>query len=71
MVDAGLLEEVERLVANGAGASLTSGQAIGYAEFIEHLAGRLGLDEAIAATARRTRALARRRGPTPFPGACC
>jgi tRNA dimethylallyltransferase len=60
MVAGGLLDEVRALVDAGAGSSLTSGQAIGYAEVIEHLAGRLPLDEAVARTVRRTRALARR-----------
>jgi tRNA dimethylallyltransferase len=60
MLDGGLLDEVRALVEEGAGPSLTSGQAIGYAEVIEHLAGRLSLDEAAARTVKRTRALARR-----------
>lgn len=60
MFDGGLLDEVRALVEGGVGPSLTSGQAIGYAEVIEHLAGRLSLDEAAARTVRRTRALARR-----------
>ena len=60
MAAGGLLEEVRQLLDEGAGPSLTSGQANGYAEFIEHLAGRLSLDEAVARTVKRTRALARR-----------
>jgi tRNA dimethylallyltransferase len=60
MVAGGLLDEVRELQADGAGPSLTSGQAIGYAEIIEHLAGRTTLDEAVARTVARTRALARR-----------
>jgi tRNA dimethylallyltransferase len=60
MLDGGLLDEMRSLVANGAGPSLTSSQAIGYAEIIEHLAGRMTLEEAAARTAARTRALARR-----------
>ena len=60
MVASGLLDEVRALLADGAGPSLTSGQAIGYAEVIEHLAGRMSLDEAVARTVKRTRALARR-----------
>ncbi len=60
MVAGGLLEEVRDLLTEGAGPSLTSGQAIGYAEVIEHLAGRMTLDEAVARTVARTRALARR-----------
>ncbi len=60
MVTGGLVDEVRALLDEGAGPSLTSGQAIGYAEVIEHLAGRTTLDEAVARTAKRTRALARR-----------
>jgi tRNA dimethylallyltransferase len=60
MIDHSLLDEVRALLEEGAGPSLTSGQAIGYAEVIEHLAGRLSLDEATSRTAKRTRALARR-----------
>ena len=60
MVAIGLLDEVRGLVKNGVGPSLTAGQAIGYAEVIDHLAGRISLDEAIAGTVKRTRALARR-----------
>jgi tRNA dimethylallyltransferase len=60
MVASGLVEEVRTLLEQGAGPSLTSGQAIGYAEFIEHLAGRKTLEEAVAGTVKRTRALARR-----------
>lgn len=56
----GLVEEVRALFENGAGPSLTSGQAIGYAEVIEHLTGHMTLDEAVARTVKRTRALARR-----------
>jgi tRNA dimethylallyltransferase len=60
MVEGGLVDEVRSLLEEGAGPSLTSGQAIGYAEVIDHLAGRSSLDEAVAGTVRRTRALARR-----------
>jgi len=51
---------VRALVENGLGPSLTAAQAIGYAEMVDHLAGRSTLDEAIAGTVKRTRALARR-----------
>jgi tRNA dimethylallyltransferase len=60
MLDAGLLTEVRALVDRGFGRWLTSTQAIGYAEFARHLAGRMTLDEAVAATVKRTKALARR-----------
>jgi tRNA dimethylallyltransferase len=60
MLKGGLLEEVRRLVEDGRGPSLTAGQAIGYAEIIEHLAGRATLEEAVLRTVKRTKALARR-----------
>jgi tRNA dimethylallyltransferase len=60
MLELGWLEEIERLLAEGFGAWLTSTQAIGYAEFARHLDGRLSLEEAREATVRRTKNLARR-----------
>ncbi len=60
MVRGGLLDEVSTLVGRGFGGWLTATQAIGYAEFARHLAGELSLDEAVAGTVKRTRALARR-----------
>jgi tRNA dimethylallyltransferase len=60
MLEAGLLDEVRGLVARGFGGFLTSSQAIGYAEFARHLAGELTLEEAVAGTVKRTKALARR-----------
>jgi tRNA dimethylallyltransferase len=60
MLERGWLDEVRALVERGFGAWLTSAQAIGYAELARHLAGELTLDEAIAGTVKRTRALARR-----------
>jgi tRNA dimethylallyltransferase len=60
MLDAGLVEEVRGLVEHGRGQSLTSAQAIGYAEIVDHLAGRMTLEDALLMTAKRTRALARR-----------
>ena len=44
----------------GFGAWLTSSQAIGYAELVRHLDGRLSLEEAWEGTVRRTKNLARR-----------
>jgi tRNA dimethylallyltransferase len=60
MVEGGFLDEVRTLVANGLGASLTSSQAIGYAEMAWHLGGKMSLEDAVRSTIRRTRALARR-----------
>jgi tRNA dimethylallyltransferase len=60
MLAAGWIDEVERLVAAGSGGWLTSTQAIGYAELARHLAGELGLEDAVRQTVTRTRHLARR-----------
>ena len=60
MLDAGWLEEVRSLVERGFGPWLTSSQAIGYSELARHLAGSLSTDEAVEATVRRTKELARR-----------
>jgi tRNA dimethylallyltransferase len=58
MMSAGLLDEVARLSTHGL--SPTAGQALGYKELIEHLDGRLGLDEAVAVIVSRTRRFAAR-----------
>jgi tRNA dimethylallyltransferase len=60
MMETGFLQEVEALRARGLGGWLTSTQAIGYAEMAAHLEGRLSLEQAVDATVRRTKALARR-----------
>lgn len=60
MLDDGLLDEVRSLVERGFGGWLTATQAIGYAEFARHLAGERTLEEAVAGTVQRTKALARR-----------
>lgn len=60
MFAAGWVDEVRGLVDRGWGGWLTSTQAIGYAELVRHLDGRLGLDEAWERTTARTRNLARR-----------
>jgi len=59
-LDDGWLREVEDLVRRGFEGWLTASQAIGYAEFARHLDGTLSLEDAIAQTVKRTRALARR-----------
>ncbi|HET8527114.1 MAG TPA: tRNA (adenosine(37)-N6)-dimethylallyltransferase MiaA [Actinomycetota bacterium] len=56
----GLVEEVKELAHRGLAGWLTASQAIGYAEFARHLEGELSLDEAVARTVKRTKALARR-----------
>lgn len=60
MLERGLLDEVRTLVGRGLGGWLTASQAIGYAEFARHLAGELTLEDAVAGTIKRTKALARR-----------
>jgi tRNA dimethylallyltransferase len=60
MLESGLLDEVRVLIDRGLGAWLTSSRAIGYAEMAHHLQGGLSLEEAVAATERRTTNLARR-----------
>jgi tRNA dimethylallyltransferase len=56
MFEAGFVEEVRRLGALGREAR----QAVGYAEVLDHLAGQLCLDDAIARTQARTRQFAKR-----------
>jgi len=56
----GLLAETRVLAESGAGRFITSSQAIGYAEALACLEGRLTEDEAAARTTRRTKTLARR-----------
>jgi tRNA dimethylallyltransferase len=60
MLEDGLIDEVRSLLAEGAGAFLTASQAIGYLEVVEHLRGRLTIEEVVARTVRRTKDLARR-----------
>lgn len=55
-----LLAETRALLGRGFGRFLTSSQAIGYAEAVACVEGRMGEDEAAARTIRRTKALARR-----------
>ena len=57
-IEAGFLDEVRRL-ATGA-LSRTARQALGYKELLEHLAGRLSFDDALALARQRTRRFARR-----------
>ena len=60
MMGGGLIEEVRALLATGARSFLTSSQAIGYLEVVEHLRGRLTLEDVVARTVGRTKDLARR-----------
>jgi tRNA dimethylallyltransferase len=60
MVDAGFENEVRALLNQGYSPELPSLSAIGYHEMIEHLSGRLSLDDAIALMKKRTRIFVRR-----------
>ena len=58
MVERGLVEEVQALLAEPEGISVTARQALGYKEVIEYLEGRSSLAEAVAATVLRTQQFA-------------
>lgn len=60
LIARGWVEEVAALREAGARFSTTSLQALGYAQMLDHLDGRLSLDQAIDETKRRTRKFARR-----------
>ncbi len=60
LMDAGLLDEVRRLVRRRGGLSRTARQALGYRELLAHLEEGVPLSTAVAEAVRRTRAFARR-----------
>lgn len=60
MVDAGLVEEVERLLSKGFRSALTAPQAIGYKEIVAALDGQMTLAEAIECIKAATRRYAKR-----------
>lgn len=60
MLDEGLVDEVRRLADAGLRVGRTASRALGYAQVLDHLDGRLSLDEARGETVRATRAFARR-----------
>jgi tRNA dimethylallyltransferase len=60
MFDAGLVDEVERLAAQGLREGRTASRAVGYAQVLAYLDGACSLDEARADTIRATKKLARR-----------
>ncbi len=60
MFDAGLVDEVRRLLGEGLAEGRTASRAIGYQQVIAHLAGDLTLDEARERTVIATRQFARR-----------
>jgi tRNA dimethylallyltransferase len=57
-IDAGLVDEVRRVLA--AGLSRTARQALGVKEMVEHVEGRASLDDAAAALVRNTKRFVRR-----------
>jgi tRNA dimethylallyltransferase len=60
MIEAGLIEETRRLAARPGGLARGPRQALGYAEILDHLAGRLSAKELIPAIVAHTRQFARR-----------
>jgi tRNA dimethylallyltransferase len=60
MAEAGLVDEVRRLLAAPGGLGPTAGQALGYREVAAALAAGSSVDEALEETVRRTRTFARR-----------
>jgi len=59
MIDEGLVDEVRALLAEDKPLSQQARCAIGYAEIIDHLEGRLSLDDAIEQIKKNTRRLAK------------
>lgn len=60
MMTEGLLDEVRALAGRGLTEEVTAGQAIGYKELLEVLAGAASLEEAVELIKRRTRRYAKR-----------
>lgn len=60
MLEAGWLAEVRRLLASGVGPEAPAFQAIGYAQWVRHLAGELGFEEAFRRIVVATRRYAKR-----------
>ena len=58
--ESGLIEEVEGLLESGISRDARPFTSLGYAQCLQHLDGRLSLDEAIEATAKATRRYAKR-----------
>jgi tRNA dimethylallyltransferase len=58
LLEAGFVDEVRRLAAGPEPLSRTARQAIGYAELLDHVAGRCSLDDAVARAVSRTRRFA-------------
>jgi tRNA dimethylallyltransferase len=62
MFAAGLVAEVERLLALAQPLSRTARQAVGYREVIQYIQGEFGLEETVALVKQHTRQLAKRQG---------
>ncbi len=62
MIEAGLVAEVEQLLAAGHTLGRTARQAVGYREALEHLVGEYGREEMIDRIKARTRRFAKRQG---------
>jgi tRNA dimethylallyltransferase len=60
MMEAGLADEVRALLDESAGLSPQAAQAVGYAELIDHFAGKCSLDEAFERIKINTRRLAKK-----------
>ncbi len=60
MIKNGLMEETHKLLSQGLDQNPTASQAIGYKEFKEYFAGKMGLDEAIALLKQRSRQYVKR-----------
>ena len=60
MMEDGLLDEVKGLAARGLTTDSTAGQAIGYKELLEALAGRCSVEDAVELIKRRSRRYAKR-----------
>ena len=60
MIETGFLQEVEALLARGYSPDLPTLSAIGYGEMVQHLQGKLSMEEAIALMKKRTRIFVRR-----------
>jgi tRNA dimethylallyltransferase len=60
MLEAGWVEEVRALLADGYSPELPTLSAIGYAELVRYVRGEISLDEAVTSIKRRTRIFVRR-----------
>ncbi|WP_087118089.1 tRNA (adenosine(37)-N6)-dimethylallyltransferase MiaA [Corynebacterium urinipleomorphum] len=60
MFERGFVDEVETLIGHGLVADSTAGRAIGYAQVLDYLGGRISLDDAVESTITGTRRYVRR-----------